>query len=449
MTELSPDYLIRILSSIPRTRRYCVAYSGGPDSHALLHLLANCQLDAEVLAIHVDHGLQLDSRHWVAHCDAQCRALGVPFESLRVAAQPAPGESLEAFARERRYTLMRELIRAGDVLLTAHTQDDQSETLLLQLFRGAGPAGLSAMPTVTSFGVGWLARPLLSLPRSLVHHYAEQQELTVVRDPSNDDLRFDRNFLRRKVLPQLESRWPALSRTLSRAASHQAQAALLLEQLGKQDLATLGDDNARTLSCQKLAALEPARRHNLVRTWISQLGFGIPPAAIMHRIDSEMLVARADSNPVLGWGSTQLRSYRERLYLMSPLVEPSWTSCSWNLDTPLQLPHGRLSVREHLGEGIAVSAIPANGVRVRLRQGGERCRPAGRRHSQTLKRLFQAASVEPWLRHRIPLIYIGEDLAAVAGYWVCAEYAAKPGEVGRQMVWRDAAMQHPQFPAQC
>ena len=440
MKHFSLNYLRKVLAALPTTPRYWVAYSGGSDSHALLHACVSSKLGPEVRAIHVNHGLDANASHWVTHCRTESNRLGVELEVCCVDLQRRTGRSLEAFARDKRYAVMRDVIGAQDILLTAHTQDDQAETLLLQLLRGAGPAGLSAMPERMAFGDGWLVRPLLGVSRKQVHRYAADHRLSVIQDPSNAALRFDRNFLRREILPRLERRWPSTAATLSRAASHQAEATVLVNDVGVGDLESCSDVPTGTISCQELAALTSARRHNLLRVWIRTRGFDPPPTNVIRLVDEEVLTAKKDSNPLVCWAETQLRRYRDRLYLMRPLSQFSRAPYTWQMTMPLALPHGVLATVECVGRGLRLCPGAESGVDVRFRAGTERCQPDGRGHSQSLKRLFQEVGVEPWRRDRIPLIYIDNKLAAVVGHWTCKGYAAAPGEPARQLSWWDSAL---------
>ena len=192
--------------------RLFIAYSGGLDSTVLLHATARVrlELDGEIHAIHADHGLQADSRTWSEHCEQQCAALDIQLHKVHLELQIPAGESLEAVAREARYQAFAKILGPGDALLTAHHADDQVETVLLQLFRGAGVAGLAGMPRVKSWHRGWLLRPLLPFSRQQLEHYADEYSLRWMEDTSNLDVRFSRNQLRRRVVPELKARWPAL-----------------------------------------------------------------------------------------------------------------------------------------------------------------------------------------------------------------------------------------------
>lgn len=411
---------------------YWVAYSGGLDSQVLLHALAAGReyLPAPLGAIHVNHNLQPDAPAWAEHCRAVCAALGIPCRVVSVQAQPAPGESPEAAARVARYRALADAVPAGGVLLTAHHQDDQAETLLLQLLRGAGPKGLAAMPAVATA----LLRPLLDVDRAALLDYARQHALTWVEDPSNARREYDRNFLRHEIMPRLRTRWPTAAATLARGARHQAEAARLLDELAKIDL---GSD--RILSASRLLSLSPPRRANLLRHWLHLHGAPMPSTAVLERIDRDVLHAAADAEPLVCWGDTRLRRYRDGLFLDDVLEQGDPSRClDWRPDRPLSLPGGVLSAVRAQGEGVALRHLSGGNLQVRFRQGGEMLQPVGRREHHSLKHLFQEAGVPPWERARVPLIYRGDDLLAVAGYWVCAEFQAQTDEPGMRFMWSRA-----------
>ena len=435
----TPTALIQWLQASVPQRRYWVAYSGGLDSQVLLHALSVSRehLPVGLGAVHVDHGLQPDSQGWAARCQRLCQAWDVPYHSLRVNAEPAPGESPEAAARNARYAALSGWLPADDCLLTAHHQDDQAETLLLQLLRGSGPRGLAAMPAVAPLGRGWLARPLLAFTREELRGYAGAHGLDWIDDPSNVDPAYDRNFLRAEVLPRLSRRWPGMSRVLARAARHQSEAARLLGALGHIDLQRLVDDDSRTLSLPRLLELDPERQRNALRVWLRDLQLPVPSAAVMEGILGDVLPAGADAGPRAHWQGAELRRYRDRLFASSPLpahdVTRSW---AWQPTQPLRLATagGVLSAVPVRGKGVA-AALGTQTLRIGFRRGGEVIRRAGHRHHQTLKKLFQARGIPPWERDRVPLIYHGNNLIAVAGLWVCEGFQAAPGEAGLRFVW--------------
>lgn len=420
------DHLRRFIQSQPPAGRYIVAYSGGLDSHVLLHALS--RLGVTLAAVHVHHGLSRHADLWAEHCQAQCAALRVPCTVMRVQV-PRVGGGLEAAARDARYAALEQVLGTGEMLLTAHHQDDQAETLLLMLLRGAGVAGLSAMPAVRSFGSGLLGRPLLELPRAVLHDYAVVHALSWVDDESNYDTDLDRNYLRHEVLPVLRRRWPVVERTLARTAAHLAEAGELMAGLAAADLATAHGGHAGTLSVAVLNSLAVPRRRNLLRHWLRDLRLPLPDTAHLHRIEQEVLPARLDARPRVDWPGAEVRRYRDDLYAMTPLLPVPDTELPWDLAQPLLLPDGRCLVASPaVGRGLSLKRLAAARVTVRFRAGGERCAPVGRGHSHELKKLFQEAGVPPWERERVPLLFVDDVLAQVVGYWICASHAAAPGE---------------------
>ncbi len=430
--SLDPERLLTVIAAMPLAATYWVAYSGGLDSSVLLHAMAALRerLPGALRAIHVHHGLQHEADAWAAHCRRSCDRLGVPLEVCELALVPRPGESLEAFARAARYQAMAGAIGAGDMLLTAHHQDDQAETVLLHLLRGSGVDGLAAMPRVMRWRRGYLARPLLDWSRQQLRGYAEQARLEWVDDPSNRETAFDRNYLRREIVPRLKTRWPATAAAFARSAGHCADARRLLRDLAEIDLSAAGGGGPDRLKVAVLERLTPARRRNLLRHWIRRQGMPVPGAAAIERILSEVAGAGCDRTPVFRWRGAEVRRFRGELYLMPPLPsapDPS-LRLDWKGDAPLPLPDalGRLSLREIRGEGIDHQIWRKGHIQVGFRQGGERGHPCGQAHHRTLKHLFQAWGIPPWLRDRIPLIFIDGRLAAVAGEGVFQPFCATP-----------------------
>ncbi len=438
--KFTADYLHRQLTALPADACCWVAYSGGVDSHALLHALAALRpgLPWRIAAVHVNHGLQAGAVAWDEHCRAVCAGLDIHYVSLRVDARAAAGESREAAARAARYAVLEGWLPQGHYLLTAQHQDDQAETLLLQLLRGSGVKGLAAMPRLAPFGGGFLLRPLLGSGHGALLDYARVNRLSWVDDPSNQDISLDRNFLRHQVLPALRQRWPALSATLSRSARHCAEAALVLEDLAKQELTAFADESQETLPVSGLLRLPPERQRNVLRHWLMRKGGTSPSEAVLARIAHDILGSRADAEACVRWGARELRRYRDRLYLLPQVPAPDpHRSLAWRLEASLELPQagGVLSANRRTGGGVRAAALEGAEVRVSWRVGGERCRPAGRRHRHALKKLFQEVGIPPWERGRIPLVYIGAELAAVADLWVCEPFVAGPGEPGFTIRW--------------
>lgn len=442
--RFTPDALARVLSAELRltsdTALY-VAYSGGIDSHALLHAAAQLREHAawSVTALHVDHGLQPNSSAWELHCAAVCAALGVPYQSERVSVRDIAARGVEDAAREARYAAMAGRLPPGGVLLTAHHQDDQAETMLLQLFRGTGVAGLAGMPAIAAFGHGRLARPLLGFERRALASYARTQQLQWIEDASNQDEELTRNFLRHRVWPVIVERWPQVAERLALAASHQGAALRLLDQLAATDLAPVATADGE-LSIELLSQLAPDRQANLVRYWIRTGGMSAPSERVLQQILARVRRCPASRHALIRWGNAEVRRYRNRLVLQ-PWARPvpaGWEA-TWDPTTTLEIPATGWTLRAQttVGNGLSRSRIAGGALHVRFRRGGERCRVRG--HTHKVKKLLQEAGVPPWERARLPLVYVGAELAAIGDRWVCEPYAAHPEEPGVLLVLDRAA----------
>jgi tRNA(Ile)-lysidine synthase len=426
--NLNPHRLLANLHTLPAAERCHLALSGGLDSCVLLHLLVSQRdhLPWKLQAIHVNHGLQVVADLWQAHCENLCEQYQVPLQVILLSLSPAPGESVEAVAREARYRALAEHMAPGDLLLTAQHQDDQAETLLLQLLRGSGPAGLAAMPALGKFYSGWQARPLLDIPKSAIEAYARQHRLTWEEDSSNRDLRFDRNYLRHKVMPLLKERWPSACATLSRSARFSGELLNLAKEEAEADLARARTGEDGQLSLDLLREFDSTRLRNLLRHWISRSGAPLPSSRKLQRIEQEAVNGRPDADPLIAWRGWEVRRFRDRLYLgrsLPPFEAPE--SLSWEEAGELLLPGGLGRLCVEAGEGGIDPDCWSNArVEVRFRQGGERCIPAGQAHHRPLKKLFQEWSVPTWQRSRLPLVYLDGELAVIPGFLVCHPFAA-------------------------
>lgn len=421
--------------------RLCVALSGGADSVVLLASCAALRAERPALAlraIHVHHGLQPEADAWQSGCEALCGRLDVALDVARIDLAPAAGESVEAQARAARYAALSARLAPGEALLTAHHQDDQLETVLLQLMRGAGVAGLAAMPEVAPLGRGLHLRPLLGVPRATIEAWARQQRLAWVEDPMNASERFDRGFLRARVTPALRSRWPTAGRTVARSARYLAEAQGLLDELAAIDAAAALD--GKCLRAAALRALPAPRQANLLRWWLRERGLGTPPSRRLAATLGELLGARPDGAPVLRWDGGEVRRYRDRLYAMTPLVPPPPQDWSQPLlaGASVALPRGLGWVRlESVTAGGFRLPLESASPTVRFRCGGEQLRPTGQQRRRTLKNLYQEAGIVPWMRRRIPLVECGGRLLAVGNLWIEADAAAGPGEQGWRLAWSD------------
>lgn len=414
---------------------YWLAFSGGLDSTVLLHLLVNLRslYPLKLQVVHVHHGLSPNADHWAKQCEQVCDELNVECKIYYVDAISKTGESPEEIARERRYAVLTELMKKNDVLLTAHHQDDQAETVLLQLLRGAGPKGLSAMSRYIAFNQGYLGRPLLDFSRQALLHYAEANQLHWIDDESNHNISFSRNFIRHEVMPLLKSRWPSVAATLTRVADHCAQAQDIIETSAHQDLVQCYGSKENTLSVKKLLQFDENKQRQIIRYWLSQNHFPTPSTLKMHHILNDVLHAREDRLPHVVWGDTELRRYRDDLYVMPCLsIIDNSRSYVWDFKQPLPLSENQiLNAELVIGDGLRSDI---GSVMVRFRREGENICIAGRVHHHSLKKLFQSWGVPPWLRSQVPLLFVNDELIAVVGFFIADKYRAKNTEQGYAVI---------------
>ena len=420
----------------------CVAFSGGADSTALLAALAQLKRPPlRLRALHVDHRLHPHSSSWAAHCRRAARILGVPLRVRTANVTRARGESLEAAARAARYGLLATALAPHEALLTAHHQDDQLETVLLQLLRGAGVAGIAAMPALAAFARGRLVRPLLPWSRAELSAWVRSQGLEWIEDPGNSELRLDRNYLRARVLPLIRERWPAAAATVTRAARHAAEAQRLLDAVGAADAARASF--GAMLSAQRLRTLPPERRRNALRFWITAAGHLAPPASRLEEIAGPLLQARADAQPYVRWEGALLQRQADLLSLRAApvttgrLEEVSWP---WRRRRTCALPGsgGKLTLKRDARGPLDLDALPAT-LTIRARRGGERLRPVRAGPRRALKSLLQEARVPVAERARLPLIFAAETLIAVAGLWLDESVQASAASRRRaRLIWSAA-----------
>lgn len=435
MTTLSADLLDRLLPEQAAT--IFVAYSGGVDSHVLLHLCASKSVYRDkVVAVYVHHGLQAEADAWSLHCRHVAETLGVGFRELRVDARPKKRQSPEEAARIVRYRALAELVLQHDVLLVAQHNEDQLETVLLQLFRGSGVAGLAAMPECMPFGQGVLLRPLLGEDKRNIVHYAESHGLAWVEDPSNQTVDYDRNFLRNTIIPLLKQRWPAIAKTVSRSARHCAEAAGLLDHLADSLLADVCDKQDKSLVIDRLLSLDKSRRNLVLRHWFELNGLKPPGEKILRSVIGEVIGAKADAVPEIRYQGWMIKRFRGRLYCITGNLLLQDKYRSWPRDINIIRRSNGYRLRLIPADtGIPVRIWRDVEVTVRLRQGGEVLELPGRKGRHDLKKLFQELSVPPWLRPVVPLIYLNGQLAAVAGFCVAAQFYSAGGEPCYRIVW--------------
>ena len=427
-----PESLLSLTGTAPRI---AVAFSGGLDSTVLAHALLKARRRfAQVRLLHVDHGLQDASADWAKDCAKLARRWRVPLLVLRAAIHRQKGESPEAAARDARYELLADAMLPGEVLVTAQHRDDQAETLLLQLFRGAGVAGLAAMPAIAPFGLGRIARPLLDVPRADLVAYARARRLDWIEDPTNAQTAFGRNYLRHRVMPVIRERWPGVDAAIARSAAHMGDAQSLLTAMARADLDKLADGAG--LSVAGLRALPWVRRKNVLRSFISRAGVDVPPTSQFLVIAGALLKARADANPEQRFDGVVLRRRGGRLEVQVDSksardlgIETITKSWSWKADRECVLNdvNDRLALVDDPKGPIDLTRLPRT-VEIRARGGGESLRPGTSSRTQSLKKLLQAARISVEDRARLPLLFIGEGpkgrLVAVGDRWIDASIAA-------------------------
>lgn len=439
--------------------RLTLGLSGGIDSVVLLDILRRLArpLRFRLSALHVNHGISPRAGRWAAFCRGLCRAHRVPFKAVKV--DVARGESLEAAARAARYRVFRG--QEADYVVLAHHLDDQVETLLLQLLRGAGVKGLAGMPLVriqdSGFGIQRktaqrakrrslhsqsriaspaLLRPLLDVPRSEIAAYARKRRLAWVEDESNLDPCFDRNFLRHRALPLIEQRFPGYRKTLARAAAHLAEASRVLDDLAARDGAPYVRDGA--LGVESMRRLSHARAKNLLRHFVSLHGVTQPNAERLEEALRQAVAAKDDARVCIDFGEADLRRFAGALYLVPKSAVPSLEFCrAWRNERKLALPklRGVLTMTPSRGKGMSLARLKTAPVTIRVRRGGERLRPDRRRPRRSLKNLLQEARIAPWERDRLPLLYCGEALAWVPGIGIACEFQAERREAAVLPRW--------------
>ncbi len=412
MSNQLADQLALTLRDHQSAGSWCVAFSGGLDSTVLLHLLVGfCRKHGgpELRAIHIHHGLQEAAEAWPEHCRTVCGLLDVPLQVIRV--QVPEVASIEQAARDARYVEFARQLKAGETLMLAQHQDDQSETLLLRLLRGSGVAGLQGMPWSRPLGAGQLLRPLLGISRAQLEAYAHKHGLSWIEDPSNSSDTYDRNLLRNRIMPGLRQRWPALNTVLARTAAHMQQAQGLLEELAAIDLRQAATQALpdwlplEALSLDVIDQLSIARQTNLLRYWLRDKT-AMPNTAHWAGWQA-LLQAGANAQPLWQLQDGALVRHGRRLY---------WLPLAWQKTPP---DPGLHQVRD--GEYL----LPDNGLlqiaglntaplRIGYRQGGEQMELPGRGR-RDLKRLLQERQIPAFLRGRLPLLFAGEQLVAVAG----------------------------------
>lgn len=449
--SLIESALVSAISKYPNTP-IVIAYSGGVDSQVLLHTLAklsNNQLIVNSITVcHVNHGLSDNARYWQKFAQEQCRKLGLSLIIKQVNVQAQAQQSLEALARDVRYQALASIYQENALIITGHHSDDQSETFLLALKRGAGLKGLSAMANESTLAQHYLLRPLLTIPRAKIESYALEHELTWVEDESNTDTSFDRNFLRQEIMPMLTSRWPSIQSTINRSAQHCREGQTLLNELAEDDLSRCAVTQI-SLNVSLLLDLSIARFNNLIRYFLAKSNCLMPSTEQLIQVRQQLFASNVKT-PEIKVADHYLRRFKGLLYLTDTLEDVS----SWQnelsifsglekelgISEQIVLPGniGKLyfditdgtDIGDNLNETLQrlTPPNPNQIVSIKFKHKNPRCLPHYRQHSRPLKKVLQELEIPPWQRTRIPFLYYGEELVAAVGYFVCQEYLAKQDE---------------------
>lgn len=414
-----------ITSVLPiETKKIYIAYSGGVDSHVLLNLCcSDDKIKSKLKVVHINHGLQPEASQWAKHCESIALNLGVGFQCVEVNAQKISQQSPEEVARDVRYEALKMVLHKNDVLLVAQHREDQMETVLLQLFRGAGVQGLSGMPLIHSFGLGVICRPLLESSKQDVVNYAMESDLHWIEDPSNKSNEFDRNFLRNQIIPSLKQRWPTLDKTISRSARHCASSHALLDELSSDLLDSMFNREDQTLCLSLFLELGNHKKSLVIRQWFNHFQLRMPSEKIIWRIINEVALAKVSANPEVKGRGYCIRRYRDKLYCLNDiLVENRPREMDWGMGLEqLALDDGRILYLKETIEGISKEVWRNSFVSVQYRKGSEKIELLGRVGHHSLKKLFQEKGIPPWERN-VPLIYLDGVLAVVVGLWVSSKF---------------------------
>ncbi|PCJ40401.1 MAG: tRNA lysidine(34) synthetase TilS [SAR86 cluster bacterium] len=456
MAPLTEQDILLSLPDLSATQgsTFWVAYSGGLDSQVLLSLLQKIIPTTQLRAVHINHGLSPQADDWQAHCQQYCQRSGISFECKTVVIDKS-ASSLELQARQARYAVFESLLQADDYLLMAHHQDDHMETVLYRLLRGSGPRGLAGIPAQRKIGKGILLRPLLKVSKEALTDYAKTTGLSWVEDSSNKDTNFDRNLLRQDIIPTLKMRWPQVGKSIQRSAELCFESEQLLQELAKIDagqvLNTPDNIPESSLAIASLTELNKPRQRNVLRYWFQGLaeGYGIPVPGYeeLRRIVDELIPAAEDARPLVAWKNAkvnvQVRRFAGKIVVLKdfPAVFDKRVRAI-NLEEKLEL-GGNLGavILEKLTatsdlvatDGVCIEAGDA--LEIRFQCDEPEAKPIGRK-TRSLKKNYQDYCVPPWLRDRIPLLFINGKLVAVADLFVCHGKGAKKGQKNVKINWQ-------------
>ncbi len=445
---LQNEFNQHILKYNHSDRIIVLALSGGMDSRVMLHLLGELGKLHQITtrAVHVHHGLSPNADEWQKNCERWCKQANIPFFTEKVSLGMASGRSIEEMAREARYNVLLQYVEQNDLLITGQHLSDQTETFLLALKRGSGPKGLSGMPCIAPFGEGQILRPLLNVSRYEIEQYAEKNKLVWNHDESNDDIKFDRNFLRHHIVPPLSKRFSGFEKSVKRSAELCGEQQQLIEELLSGILSSaIAEDGSLRISV--LAKQSELARGQLIRMWLEHLGSKMPSRKQLHLIWQNVACSQKDANPNFSLSSGEIRRYESRLYLVKPELDLSNWCKELSVDQKVNLPHnlGELSLRTSrlvtepesdlslIGQSLQLrSPKPFEKVTVHFCPTGLSANPVGRNGSRKLKKLFQEYGIPSWMRRQTPIVMYNDKVAAVANLFVSQEFKALDCE----LIWK-------------
>lgn len=414
-----------------------VALSGGVDSVVLLHLLHQLQKKHRftLKASHVHHGLSKHADQWAKFCEALCRKLSIALEVHHIQLPKKKSLGIEGEARRLRY---EKLLQAKtDLVVLAHHEDDQAETFLLQLMRGAGVKGLSSMAYFDEDRHLW--RPLLYTSKSDIESYAKQHKLKWIEDESNQNIDFDRNFIRRKILPILKNRFSHIIKVISRSSSHLAEAQHLLDDLAKIDLKShlKSIKYKHKLQVKTLIQLSSYRAKNVLRYWLELNDQLMPTKDLLDELLRQVLTAKNDATIKIQISKAyEIRRYQDEIFIV-PKNQHNQKNYEmiWKCESEMILPNGqKLTFKKVKGRGINLKFLNEQTLKIRNRQGGEFFKPDSKRPTKKIKQLLQESDLPPWERENLPLIFVGDDLALVPNFGIDVKFQTKPKEVGLEVI---------------
>ena len=433
-TPFCAQKLYEALFQLPGTPTYWVGFSGGADSAALIHALheLNSQLTTEIKVLHVNHGLAAECDSWESRCIETCKRLGLEILTRRINVGNHSGTGMEAEARRLRYGVVEEILAPGETLLTAHHQEDQAETLLLNLMRGSGVDGLAGMPMVRPLGKGLLARPLLDFSMVSLRHYLEERQLSWIEDPSNLDLTFDRNFVRHRLVPLLSERWPGVSQRIAKRATLSRNASERLSRWAEEQLA----NHLQHLRVLDLNQLDPSAPEFalIVRQWLRKSQTPSLPARQIQELAAQCMNGSQDTRLCIAWQGWTIRGFDHRLWLQNDKEITNLGQIPWSQPGSLDL-----------GSGSGILSLdpspddwPEN-LFVKTRQGGERLLSVGGERHKSLKDIFRELRIPPWLRDSVPLLSNSQELLAVGDFVVSNDLRNWLVQHSSSLVWQPDA----------